>query len=352
MKTLIQTLLRPASNFGIFFSVLGTLAAPSLWGVEIPAGVAGAAGSANTPGFVVRSAQAPISPSLAPSLNRGLFQLNGTLRDEVGELVQDEANPGPNADASFNVEGIINFHYEAAPDIGNFFDDTLFPGIPGSGFHTDNFSTEVVAFLELSAGEHEFGGQVWIERTDVGDGGDDDFFAVFAGANARDFLATKLTEYARSPTAPPFSSTPDDHIYTFTAPVDGVYPFRFVYVQKSRGATLELYSVKNGRRIPLNDPADPDAISAYRVSTTAAHNRAYVAEARPQPGSAGIPPADPLELLLIDGGSEVAPGSIKLFLNDDEVTGGLSVNRDAATGRTAVASNPTPGAASSPTTGG
>lgn len=81
--------------------------------VTLPAGAAGAAGSASERGFVVRVAQAPEAADIPNNYVRALQQLNGTLVDKAGVVVPNEATPGSNADGSYNVD-TLNFEREAA----------------------------------------------------------------------------------------------------------------------------------------------------------------------------------------------------------------------------------------------
>ena len=320
--------------------------------VEIPENIPSAPGSGRDPGFVVRSAQAsetsppPEGTPLPPTLNRGIFQLNGTLRDDSGTLLEDESKPGPNPDGSYSV-AVINFQKDAIvgdPDASpasaatNFFSDAPFPGIPGTKEHTTNFVTEVVAYLELTAGEHTFGGQVWVERTDVGG---DDFFVVSTGTHPRDFLNLEIAEYVKVD-APAFQSVPNDFTYTFTAPKAGLYPFRLVFLQDFLGAALEWYSIDaaTGAKILINDPEDARAIKAFQSSTASHHNHPYIAEIRPQPGSKGIPASDRIEVVLVDDAALVDDESLQFFVNDIEITNESTITK--SNGRTSISFQPNP----------
>jgi hypothetical protein len=340
------------------YSILGSLVAlAQVHAVDIPEDIPGAPGSGRDPGFRVRSLQAPAPgddgiglPSL---LNRGIFQLNSTLTDDAGNLVTNEAKAGTNADGTFSVD-VINFEQDALVEdvngdleagggpITNFQPNALFPGIPGNDGHTTNFTTEIVTYLELTAGEHTFGGQVWVGRTDAAGGGDDDLFAVYSATNPRDFSATKLGEFVKSAEANPFASAPDNYTFTFTAPSDGLYPFRLLYIQKTGGAGLEWYSVDSASqdKILINDLDDARAIKAFQRSTATNHNHPYVAEIRPQPGSKGIPAADKLEILLIDSDALVDGNSVALFHNGLDITG--DANLTTSNGRTSLSYQPNP----------
>ncbi len=328
------------------------LAACPVLAVDLPEDIAGAPGSGRDPGFIVRTAQGYESDGqpLPPTFNRGVFQLNGTLRDELGVLIENEATPGPNPDGSFSVS-VINFERDAIVEepmepidgeeplpTTNFQPNALFPGIPGENGHTTNFVAEVVTYLELAAGEYTFGGQVWVERTDVGG---DDFFVVTAGTHPRDYLNLEVAEYIKVD-APAFSSVPNDFTYTVTVPQDGLYPFRLVFLQDVLGAALEWYSVDaaTGDKILINDPDDARAIKAFQSSTSTNHNHPYIAEIRPQPGSKGIPASDKLEIVLEDDASLVDQGTLQIFHNELEITGEADIA--SANGRTTISYQPNP----------
>ena len=177
--------------------------------ITIPDGIAGAIDSGENRGFRVISAQSPDFTEIPNSYSRALQQLNGTLEHDDGKAVEDEAAKGPNADGSFDVD-LINFEKDANPEMSNltnFPDDTEFPGIPGSGGHTSLFATEIVTFLELSAGEHTLNAQLFVGRVDATISNDNGF-RVFTGTNPRDFFATELATFVRPADAPAFSSTP------------------------------------------------------------------------------------------------------------------------------------------------
>ncbi len=311
--------------------------------VLLPATAANPLGSSTTRGFVVRSAQAPSDVSVANNLLRAIRQLDGTLVDSEGTPIPSESLPGPNAGGSYFIDE-INFERDAqvfdvtdaSGTVVVSFVGELFPGIPGTGLHTDNFATEVVAYLELSAGLHEFGISVSADRTDVND---DDGYQVFVGANPRDVFATKVAEFQR--TAQAFVS--DQHIenrFTVEAPVAGIYPFRLVYWQTGRAANLQWYTIVGAEeRLPVNDPFnDPRAVKAYRDSNIPTATAPHIAEVSPLAGSSGIDPADPISILILDGQTSVNPASIRVMLNGDEVQ--PTVNQTA--GRTTVDFAPDP----------
>ena len=279
---------------------------------SLPSNAAAPPGSANTPGFLVRTVQAPTDVQI-PNVNsfpRAIRQLNGTLTDTGGVLVANIATPGPNPDGSYDADQ-INFHL-AQQDFGVFPADVQFPGIAGG----DIFATEVLTFLELSQGVHRLGVSVSVDRTDTGT---DDGFQVYSSRDARNILSPVVGSFSRT-VLNAFASTFNTNEFTVFAPVAGVYPFRLVHYQTFQDASLEFYSADpaTDERILINSE-DPRAIRAYRVSTAPAANRPYVAEINPAPGSAGVDAALPVQVLIIDDAAQVVLQSVRLFLNDVQV---------------------------------
>jgi len=281
----------------------------------IPAG--DAPGSANTPGFLVRTVQAPadavagIPNPVLDNLTHAIEQLNGTLTDTGGVLVADVSIPGPNPDGSYDVD-TINFHLNGT-SYGFFPGDAAFPGIPGSEGTTDVFASEILTFLELTAGVHHLGFSVTVDRTDVAS---DDGYALFSGSNPRNFLNPILGQFFRG-NVPAFASVNNSNVFTVVAPADGVYPMRLTYYQTHEDASLEWFSIDEGTgdKILINDSADARAIKAFRFSTAASENKPYVAQIDPTPGISGVSPLLPISVLIIDDQTHVALNSIQLSLN-------------------------------------
>jgi hypothetical protein len=261
---------------------------------------------------------------VANNLVRASAQLNGTLRDAGGVLVPDEAVAGPLAGGAYEAE-TINFEKEASPfDLvdgdGNTlasFSPGLFPGIPGTAGSVDKFATEVIGFVQLPAGVTTFGVSVGTDRTDVND---DDAYVVYVGKNPRSVFNQKVGEFERF--APPFSSnTKNENLFSVDAPQAGLYPFRLIYWQNSRGANLQWYTVLDStERLLLNDPNDARALPVYRNSTVADANGPYIAEVSPAPGSDGNSASAPVTALIVDGAATVATSAVKLTFNSALVT--------------------------------
>ena len=297
---------------------------------SLDAAAAGAAGSANTPGFLVRTAQAPSDAGILNlnSLGRAIQQLNGTLTDANGVVVPNVAFLGGNADGSYDID-LINFHLNGA-SFGVFMDDAMFSGIPGSDDGKENFAADVITFLDLPAGLHKIGVSASTARTDSGT---DDGYAWFSGRDPRNILSPVVGSFFRG-SVPAFSDSFTTNEITVVAPVAGIYPIRLVYWQVSNDASLEFYTVdeSTGEKILVNDANDSRSVPAYRFSATPFANRPYLAEISPRSGAQGISSSQPIEALLIDDQTAVDTGSIQLSLNGKAVT--PAVNK--SNGRTAV----------------
>jgi hypothetical protein len=294
---------------------------------SLPATAALPLGSSTTRGFAVRTVQGPAEPALANNILRAIRQLNGTLTDTNGVAVPNQAASPPAGTAY--AKDTINFEREAVqvdvvnPDdeftpLASFFPE-LFPGIPGSGEHTDNFATEVVAFLELAPGTYTFGVNAGADRTDVNN---DDGFQVLTATNPRNYFATKLGEFERGPSVKPFSGNQrNESTFTVVVSQAGIYPVRLLHWQTGLGANLQLYTITGtGERILVNDAADARAVKAYRNSSVALANGPYVGEVSPAGGSAGNSAAAPIEAVILDGATTVATSAVKLYLNGTAVT--------------------------------
>lgn len=167
-------------------------------GVPLPSTAALPLGTSTVPGFAVRVAQAPLVPALANNAIRAVQQINGTLLDDLGDTVVNQAVPGFEPDGSY-VAPVLNFEktgtgfnlldYANGGAFLTSFAPEVFPGIPGSDFHTENFALEAVAFVQLTAGSHTFGVSIGTDRTDVNN---DDSFAVFVARNPRDYSGLKV----------------------------------------------------------------------------------------------------------------------------------------------------------------
>ncbi|MFN0126846.1 MAG: hypothetical protein ACKV19_09205 [Verrucomicrobiales bacterium] len=248
--------------------------------------------------------------------------MNGTLTDAEGNTIEEISEQGPGPGGTTLVE-TIDFAEVELNVSGQFFDDRLFPGLAVDG-SKDLFATEVVAFVELPVGEIRMGVTAGFARTDVVN---DDGWRLFCGTNPRSYFNTLVAEFNRN--APPFPNDAELAAgnrteFTITVTQAGVYPLRLVYWQQTAWAMLEWYIVKDPdgqseERVLLN--GGNGAPVAYRgVTNVPAAVGPYVAEVSPLPDAAGVPSSQPVELLLVDGATTVVDSSLKLFLNNTQVT--------------------------------
>jgi hypothetical protein len=296
--------------------------------IALPAAAAAPLGSASTPGFIYRVAQAPADATLDNSLTRALQQLDGTLLNPTNGLPfgneADFTQPGSQGNGTYFVDqydgppGTVSFSTVLGfPAVLPDFTAYAFPGIPGTNGSTYNFASDVLAYLPLNAGTYVFGVAVGANRVDTPP---DNGYELFCGVNPRDRFSTLVGQYVR--TAPAFNSQANTNTFTFVAPVSGVYPFRLVHWQNGATFTpqadLAWYYVDpvSGNNVLINDPAS--SITAYRVSTI--QREPYMAEVYPAPGGQGFAPTDPIKVILSDDNLHVGAGSITLYLNGVQVT--------------------------------
>jgi hypothetical protein len=305
-------------------SLIASCAILSAGAATLPGSAAGPLGSGSNRGFVVRTAQAPEAAEIGNGFIRAIQQLNGTLVDASGVAVENQASPGPDAGGSYFVD-LVDFERDGVGFdvvdvtgtlIWGFYSPLPFPGIPGTDGHTTKFAVEVVAYLELPAGDTTFGVSVGTDRTDVND---DDSYQVFVGEVPRDFFNLQVGAFERN--APPFTAdTHNENRWTVTAPQAGIYPFRLVYWTGGRGANLQFYTVLDTEeRVLVNDPADERAIKAYRTSSQARTGAPYVGEVSPLPGSAGNAPSTEIRAVVVDGARAVADASLVLNVDGSAV---------------------------------
>ena len=311
--------------------VAGTLAFAGLTAridaaVTLPASAALATNTVSNPGFVVRTAQAPIDVPVANNYLRATRQINGILTDAGGILVSNVALPGPEAGGVYFANN-VSFEKEANSVVprdadGNdvwTFNCDFFPGIPGSEGDFNQFADESVALVVLEPGVYTLALCASADRTDVND---DDGCSVYVGANPRDFFATKVADFTRTTGTAPFTANQRiENQIEVVVPVRGAYPFRLMHWQQSRGVNLQFYVVDTNSlaRYLINDSSDPTTPLAYRSSTVPAFNAPYIADITPPPGSAGNSSALQLTVTLFDGATTVNTGSIQLSINGTPV---------------------------------
>ncbi len=297
--------------------------------VVLPSSAAAALGSASTPGFIYRIAQAPADASLDGSFARAQKQLDGTLLNPTNGLpFGNEATlsgPGYQPDGTFFIDqyegtsGTIAFSTANPPGYPNVVPEFTtvyeFPGLPGTNGSLVNFADDVLAYLPLNAGTYTFGVVAGATRVDTPP---DNGYVLYCGANPRDYFATPVGQYVRIQSYGFNAAIANTNTFTFVAPVTGVYPFRLVHWANLYVGDLAWYYVdpNTGANILINDPAG--AIPAYRQSTVP--REPYIAEISPTPGGQGFLATAPVVIMLSDDDLQVASGSIKLYFNGAQVT--------------------------------
>lgn len=280
--------------------------------VTLPASLAYPVGATDpgAPGFRARVVQAnTFSGTLPNSEERAEAQLAGTLIDPLtGAPYTDDSTPAGTADGFHLVPGVINWNQDAqglGAEQGNFrdpdFPDDPIPGIPGiDGFNTDNIAAEVITYLELAAGAHQFGVN------------SDDGFVLAVGPDPRDALRLPLGRFDGGRGSA-------DSLFSFVAETPGVYCFRLLWYEGNGGANLEFFSVDpaTGEKILINDTANPRAIKAWRQLV--APTKPYVRAASPRPGARRVPVTTSLEFQIADGGLAVDPASVQLTFDGTPV---------------------------------
>ena len=286
--------------------------------------------TANTPGFRIKTVQAfPYiaevgnATNLPQTVQRAIQQINGTLRDINGNLIDDQSVAGENTDGSYGWPDTINFS-TSLDDAGNFPGDSQFPGIPGTdpesgNQHATQFTSEVLTFLDLKQGVHRIGITVNISRVDVND---DDGYTLFVGQNPRDVFSDVVGSYTRNSPLNFPENAQSSNEFTFYAAADGLYPFRLLFYQAGREASLEWWSVDldSGEKILINDPSNANAIKAYQNSTSPLAHLPYIAELSPRPGTLGNKASEPVQVLIDDDRTKLDASKLQLSFDGLNVT--------------------------------
>jgi len=268
----------------------------------------------------ISDVQAESSSAHGQNLEKAEQQLAGNLLSVEGKPFYNEASDSKNGwvPASTVVEGIINWSEDAPTDAGYFGQlatnqtDVEIPLIPGSGNSTNGLVIEVLAYLELEAGYHHLGINTL--------GG----YQASMGPDGRDRLAPVIGSYED---AVRYSFLGDKY-FDVLAPEAGFYPIRILFTHSERteeGASMEFFSLKEARRIAINDPDDPDAIKAYQFI---AGDATYVSRVFPTPGTDFAKPNTSVDLLIEQGGAQVVAGSVSMSFDGAAVTPSLSTDGD------------------------
>lgn len=176
---------------------------------------------------------------------------NGYLDLATGQPFPNLAQPGPNADGTFEVPEVLNFNHSQASggpaaNAGIFNSDTQSPGLPGTGssnFGLDNTVHEFTTYLELKAGAHIFGLNV------------DDGWLCSSSPNPRDTLGTLLGWRNATGGQNGSPAHNPNAVFNVIVPEDGIYPFRILWWQGGGGINLEFLAIDRdtGTQVLVND---------------------------------------------------------------------------------------------------
>ncbi|MGK0185059.1 MAG: hypothetical protein ACI9R3_000834 [Verrucomicrobiales bacterium] len=283
---------------------------------------------------------------LTATIARGNAHLSGRLIDpqiaepyvnlvatSESEIVTTDGWDGTTAtapDGTFVEEGVINYSADnlGIPiEDGNFTDleeqaDKFFPGIPGADddfldFYENgqNFSLEVVTFLELPEGE-----------TILGVHHDDAVEIAFHANDARDLFRVQAV-------GSDTNSGKTDRLVTVTAPAAGLYSVRLLLAQWTGDATLEFFSEdENGERVLVNDPDNEEAVKAWRAISEP--SRAYVSALSPPLNDTGVARDTAISVTVMNLGENEEPlmkvnGSDVSYTATDEAGGKMLTHQPA-----------------------
>ncbi len=278
----------------------------------------------NSSGFLARVVQARDTmmwptQALPNNAKRAEDQLAGRLMDPVtGGPLENYATAGSGAGGTHPVT-LINWNQEARPlgnqsQIGNFtapdFPDEPIPGIPGtdpdSSDNTDNLAAEIVGYLELKAGLHRFGVN------------SDDGFHVTAGRDPYSPSAKLLGIFNGGRGSA-------DTLFYVNVEQDGIYPVRLVWYEGEGGANLEFFSLDLAAdpptRLLVNNRTSARAVKSYSLRRAPQPPTISVS---PLPGTVNVWPGLAVQAQITDRDTGVAAGTVKLFINGQEVAASVT----------------------------
>lgn len=211
----------------------------------LPTSLATSVGSGKDRGFRIRTVQSEAARGGSDAAAEQQLVDNGgapNIADTSGSV-----------DGVFAFTGVINFNQDAPTGTGNFnadngFEDQLPLGIPGTLGGNDNFTQEVLTYLEFpTAGYYTM------------------------GVNSDDGFKVTPAE-GRSTTAPVLGIFDGgrgvaDTVFSLGVTQAGVYPFRLMWYENTGGAAAEWFTVnKDGARVLVNSDT-AGAIKAFQART-------------------------------------------------------------------------------------
>jgi hypothetical protein len=283
----------------------------------VPSTFATATGSASDSGFNIKVRKAPNTAptaSFPATILRAEQQLQDLIIDPNTNL------PYPNeAGNGSTTASLLNFEQSGTNALVGVFNstngylDTPFPLIPSPDPRWTNdpndIAIEATAYLELSAGVHQFAVR------------SDDGFRMTVGPTFGDTnLVLAQVDAGRGDAETAFD---------FLVLSDGVYAFRLLYFEAQGGASLEFYSINrtNGARTLINDSLTAGYVPAYRSRVGVAPGAPpQIVNVTPANNSFFVDAAGGLSFEALSGeGNTIAPADVHLTLNGVDVSGDLAI---------------------------
>jgi hypothetical protein len=268
---------------------------------SIPASYAISAGAVDTskPGYMQKVFQTdrPISYNIASAET----MLAGQLVDSLGNPYPNKATANTDGSYNFVQANVLNYNIAAPASIGNFTNDTQFPGMPGIGGGTNTFALENITYLYLPVGYYVLGVT------------SDDGFRLTTWPNPHEEFAYQIPGLVLDGTRSVGETTAG-----FGITNAGYYPFRLVYFQATGPASLELYATSyTGARTLVNDTNTAASLRGYR---SANNTLPYVQWAYPyRAGSLFAAAGIPVSFTLVDGTPAIQPSTIQMTFNGSTV---------------------------------
>ena len=277
----------------------------------VPASFASSSVDKSAPGFVANVTQISALQTEGPASIHG-GNIQGAEKQLAGLFLNpndldDNDNPLPylnEADpdawdawtiAPVEIDGTINWNQDEGAQQGSFGEETLIPQIPGWGESSDGIVAEILTYLDLKRGFHQFGVN------------SDDGFSLSFGPNAKDVLGVVAGQFNGNRGAA-------DTIFNIVVPEAGLYPVRLVWWEAGGGANIEFFSVTDGKKILVNSD-DPNAIKAYRAGASAP----YISRAYPTGDVSKT-----IEFDIINGDDSVDKSSVVLKLNGEVINASVT----------------------------
>jgi len=253
---------------------------------------------------------------------------NHYLDPNTGVISVNHAIPNAEAMDGLYPFPVINWNQGApvppAAETGNFHVGSVPPNedapIPGLSLTPDYIVSEIFAFVELKAGR--------LYRMGVNS---DDGFRVTVGPNARDVFVMTLGSFNGGRGAA-------DTLFDFMVEADGFYPMRLLWFEGSGGANVEWFTVNDiGEKVLLNDQSVATHVKTYAAGPAFPP---YVKAVWPPAGTTNAPGNFVLQIDLSDGATTVQTGTIRLWVNNVDVTSSATINKPVGSADTSVTFDP------------